>query len=452
MLELDQTHDPAVASWVESANRAGCDFPLQNLPFGIFRRRGQAEVFRVGVAIGSAIVDLSHAAVSKLLAPDTAHACRAAVLNELMAMGTAAPGEIRRALWKGLRAGAPARGELAAALVEQADAELALPADIGDFTDFFSSLHHATRVGRLLRPDQPLFPNYKWLPVAYHGRASTVQVSDRPVVRPWGQVRASADEAPRLSPSQRVDYELELGVFVGRGNADGRPIRVAEAWDHVFGLVMLNDWSARDIQAWEYQPLGPFLAKNFATRISPWVVTSQALVPFRAPRQRPDQDPRPLAYLQDDEDEKRGMLDIRLEVRIQTEAMRRAGNGSHCLSRSNASDAYWTIAQLLAHHTINGCVLRSGDLIGTGTLSGPLEEQGGCLLELSRAGSAPVGLGDGERRTFLQDGDSVELYGWCEREGAARVGWGAVTGRVLPASGPDSAPAVHADELIKKIN
>jgi fumarylacetoacetase len=434
MLEPDQTHDPSVASWVESANRAGCDFPLQNLPFGIFRRRGRPEGFRVGVAIGSAIVDLSHASVSKLLAPDTAQACRAGVLNELMAMGSAASGAIRRALWNGLQASSPARGELAAALVEQSDAELAMPARVGDFTDFFSSLHHATATGRLFRPDQPLLPNYKWLPVAYHGRTSTVDISDVPVRRPRGQVRNAGGEVPVVVPTRRLDYELELGVFVGRGNDDGAPIALASAWEHVFGVVLLNDWSARDIQAWESQPLGPFLAKNFATRISPWVVTSQALAPFRTALVRPAGDPAPLPYLHDARDAAAGALDIRLEARIRTEAMQGAGLDFQRLSSSNSSDAYWTVAQLLAHHTVNGCRLRAGDLIGTGTLSGPGPMQGGCLLELTRAGQDPIEIVGGERRTFLEDGDEVELRGVCERPGRARIGLGVVRGRVIAVS------------------
>jgi fumarylacetoacetase len=431
---LDATHDPALGSWVDSANDPDSDFPLQNLPFGIFRRRGSTEALRAGVAIGSRILDLAHPAAASLLAPAVAQACREPSLNSLMALGHAASSSARHALWAGLKAGSPERERLRTALLGQDEAEMALPARIGDFTDFYSSIHHASRVGRLMRPDQPLLPNYTWLPVAYHGRASTVLAGDVPVVRPHGQIRPALDEPPRLAPTARLDYEVELGIFIGAGNDTGEPIAVDRAWDHVFGVVLLNDWSARDIQAWEYQPLGPFLAKNFATRISPWVVTVEALLPFRTAQRRPDTDPRPLPYLQDPTDGAGGMLDITLTAALQTEAMRRAGAAPAELSRSNAGDAYWTVAQMIAHHTVNGCVLRSGDLLGTGTLSGPQDGQGACLLELTRGGREPIILANGERRAFLEDGDLVELRARCRRPGAASIGFGPLRALVLPAA------------------
>jgi fumarylacetoacetase len=432
---LDETHDPQIRSWVETANALDCDFTLQNLPFGIFRRHGRDEPFRVGVAIGDAILDLSHPAAAGLIAPPAAAACRSPALNDLMALGPQAWRPIRVALSRALRAGHPAARSLQGALVAQAQSEYSMPARIGDFTDFYSSIHHATAVGRLLRPDQPLLPNYKWLPVAYHGRASSIDVSGVPIFRPRGQLGPGAADAPNVAPTRRLDYELELGVLIGQGNAPGKPIPVGSAWEHVFGVVLLNDWSARDIQAWEYQPLGPFLSKNFATRISPWVVTAQALAPFRRPLRRPDGDPAPLPYLYDASDAMSGALDVRLEAAIRTPAMRARGEGAFRLSRCNASDAYWTVAQLLAHHTVNGCNLRAGDLVGTGTLSGPQPGQGGCLLELTQGGREPVQLPAGEARGFLEDGDEVVLTGACERDGYSRIGLGCVRSLVVAASG-----------------
>lgn len=434
---LDVTHDPSVESWVDSANDPATDFPLQNLPFGIFRRRSVAEEFRAGIAIGSQILDLAHPAAASLLAPAVALACREPALNALMALGRAASSSARHAVWAGLKAGPGARERLRTALLRQDEAEMALPARIGDYTDFYSSIHHATRVGRLMRPDQPLLPNYKWLPVAYHGRASTVLAGDAPVIRPQGQIVAAPGGPPQLAPTGRLDYELELGYFIGAGNREGdgtgRPIAISRAWDHLFGAVLLNDWSARDIQAWEYQPLGPFLAKNFATRVSPWVVTAEALLPFRIPHRRPEHDPDPPAYLRDAADEACGMLDIALTAAIQTEDMRRAGAGPLELSHSNAGDAYWSPAQMVAHHSVNGCELRPGDLLGTGTLSGPGDGQGACLLELTRGGREPLAFGNGEQRAFLQDGDLVELRAVCRRQGAATIGFGRLSGQVLPA-------------------
>lgn len=431
-MALNETHDPALRSWVESANAPQTDFPIQNLPLAAFRAPGARE-FRLGVAIGDAIVDLSHRSLSERLEPALAHACTAAALNDLMALGPAAWSQLRLALSRALRAGSARQEQLRAALLSQADVQYGLPARIGDFTDFYTSIHHATAVGRLLRPDQPLLPNYKWIPIAYHGRASSVRVSGGTVARPTGQTRPPGVEAPLLGPTRRLDYEVELGVFVGVGNPPEQPIPIGRAWDHVFGVVLLNDWSARDIQAWEYQPLGPFLSKSFATTISPWVVSAEALQPYRAARVRPPDDPQPLPYLDDDQDRAGGALDIVLEASIETAAMRAAGEPAARLSSSSSRHAYWTVAQMVAHHTVNGCNLVSGDLLGTGTQSGPDAAEAGSLIELSAGGREPVVLPNGERRAFLEDGDEIRLSGYCRREGFARIGLGTATGRIAPA-------------------
>jgi fumarylacetoacetase len=413
-MALNETHDPALRSWVESANAPGADFPIQNLPFAVFRPRGGGN-FRVGAGIGDAIIDLSHRRISAHLDPALAQACTGEALNELMALGPAA--------WSRLRL----------ALMAQSDVEYGLPARIGDFTDFYTSIHHACAVGRLLRPDQPLLPNYRWIPIAYHGRASSVRVSGAAVPRPSGQIKPPGAEAPVLEATRRLDYEVELGVFIGVGNLPGQPIPIDRAWDHVFGVVLLNDWSARDIQAWEYQPLGPFLSKSFATTISPWVVTAEALLPYRGPLARPADDPAPLSYLDDAQDRAGGALDIMLEASIQTAAMRAAGQPAARLSSSSSRHAYWTVAQMVAHHTVNGCNLVSGDLLGTGTQSGPAAAEAGSLIELTAGGREPLVLPNGERRAFLEDGDEIRLSGYCAREGLARIGLGAATGRIAPA-------------------
>jgi len=433
---LNATHDPALRSWVESANAAGADFPIQNLPFAVFRRAGTQEPCRGGVAIGDQVLDLGalHA-----LAPFTGvaatalGACAAPALNAFMAQGPPAVSALRAALSAALRADAALAPRLRSVLIPQAQAQYQLPATIGDFTDFYASIHHATAVGRLFRPDNPLLPNYKWVPIAYHGRASSVRVSGFDFPRPRGQLMPPGASAPQLGPSRRLDYELELGIFVGRGNELGTPVALAQAESHVFGLCLLNDWSARDIQAWEYQPLGPFLAKNFATSISPWVVTLEALAPFRVPFTRPAAEPAPLEYLDDPAVRAAGAIDIRLEVWLDTAKMRAAGEPPQRLSHSSFGDSWWTVAQMLTHHTVNGCNLSAGDLIGTGTQSGSAVEEAGSLLELSAGGRQPLTLGNGEQRTFLEDGDRVTLRGWCEREGWARVGFGACSGTVLPA-------------------
>jgi fumarylacetoacetase len=360
-------------------------------------------------------------------------ACAAPALNALMAQGPAAAGALRAALSAALRAGAALAPRLRGLLIPQAQVQYQLPATIGDFSDFYASIHHATAVGRLFRPDNPLLPNYKWVPIAYHGRASSVRVSGFDFPRPHGQLMPPGASVPQLGPSRRLDYELEVGVFVGRGNELGTAVPLAQAESHVFGLCLLNDWSARDIQAWEYQPLGPFLAKNFATSISPWVVTLEALAPFRVPFTRPAAEPAPLEYLDDPGVRADGAIDIRLEVWLDTQKMRAAGQAAERLSHSSFRDSWWTVAQMLTHHAVNGCNLSAGDLIGSGTQSGPAANEAGSLLELSAGGRQALTLRNGEQRTFLEDGDRVILRGWCEREGCARIGFGAVSGTVLPA-------------------
>jgi fumarylacetoacetase len=352
-----------------------------------------------------------------------------------MAAGPAAWSALRLALSRALRSGAPQQAALQSCLVPQAQAQFALPAHIGDYTDFYTSIYHATAVGKLFRPDNPLLPNYKWMPIAYHGRCSSIAISGQQFQRPSGQILIPGEATPVLAASRRLDYELELGVFIGRGNALGTPIAIESAESNVFGLCLLNDWSARDLQAWEYQPLGPFLGKNFATTISPWIVTLEALEPYRVAWTRPAADPQPLPYLDSPELRFRGAIDIQLECLLQTEAMRRSGQDAWRLSRSSFRHAYWNIAQMVAHHTVNGCNLRPGDLLGTGTQSGPEAAEAGSLLELSAGGKQPLTLAHGETRRFLEDGDAVIMRGWCEREDAARVGFGEVVGRVLPHAG-----------------
>ena len=436
---LDETHDPARRSWVPSANAADTDFPVQNLPYGRFRRLGGHEPWRIGVAIGDQVLDLALAAqaaawpddIATLLAP-----LALGDLNALMAQPVDARLALRRALSTALTVGSAQQAALHGTLVAQSAVEMSVPCRIGDYTDFYTGIHHATTVGTLFRPDNPLLPNYKWVPIGYHGRASSIGVSGQAFPRPLGQIKGEA-AAPQLGPSQRVDYELELGLFVGPGNPIGEPIAIDAAEDHLFGVCLLNDWSARDLQAWEYQPLGPFLAKNFATTISPWIVTMEALAPFRAAFSRPAGDPAPLPYLDSDANRRAGALDITIEAWLETAAMRAAHAPAVRLSQGNAAESgYWTAAQLIAHHTVNGCNLNSGDLLGSGTLSGPRPEQAGSLLELSMGGKQPLTLPNGERRTFLQDGDTLILRAYCARPDAARIGLGEARGTVLAARRP----------------
>ncbi len=442
MSRLNRTHDPALQSWVASANRPQADFPIQNLPFAVLRRAGAGEAWRCAVAIGDEAFDLRAARQLRLL-PGLSDALDEAIastdLRQLMLLGHAAWSALRGALSEVLRAGRSDSDAAAAALIPLSEVEFALPARIGDYTDFYTSIHHATAVGRLFRPDDPLLPNYKWVPVAYHGRASSVRVSGpevrRPlgqeVQRPHGQVLAPGATHPQLSPSRRLDYELELGVVVGLGNALGQPVSLGEAPERIFGLCLLNDWSARDIQAWEYQPLGPFLSKSFATTISPWMVTLEALEPYRIPWLRLAADPQPLPYLDSDAQRQEGALDIHLEALLDTQVMRARGLLPHSLARSNFRHAYWTVAQMVAHHTVNGCNLESGDLLGTGTQSGPAPQQAGSLLELTAGGKQPFALPSGEERTFLEDGDRVTLRAWCEKPGCTRIGFGSVSGTIV---------------------
>ncbi|MBS0364254.1 MAG: fumarylacetoacetase [Proteobacteria bacterium] len=435
MTELNGTHDPALRSWVASANVADNDFPIQNLPFGVFRRAGTGEAFRGGVAIGAEVLDLGALRQGGLvegLAGEALAACARPALNDFMALGNATAGALRAALSGLLRAGSSHEARLRQLLVPQSAAEYDVPARVGDFTDFYSSIHHATAVGRLFRPDNPLLPNFKWVPIAYHGRASSIRVSGFAFRRPQGQLMPPAAAQPQLGPSRRLDYELEIGAFVGRGNALGEPIPLARAEEHLFGLCLLNDWSARDIQAWEYQPLGPFLAKNFLTTVSPWVVTREALAPFRVPWTRPAAEPAPLDYLDGALVRAGGAFDMHLTVWLRSARMRTAGTSAVRLSHSNFRDCWWTVAQMLTHHTVNGCNLASGDLLGSGTQSGPAPQEAGSLLELTAGGKQPLVLPDGESRTFLADGDSVSIRGWCEREGFVRIGFGEAEGTVLP--------------------
>lgn len=418
---IDATHDPDLSSWAPGADDPGTDFPIQNLPFGRFRRAGE-DRWRAGVAIGTGVLDLD--ATGLVDGPE---------VTRILSLSAPARRELRRRLSAGLTTGSGAERSWRGALVAQNDVELGLPCDIGDYTDFYTGIHHATAVGRLMRPDNPLLPNYKWIPIGYHGRSSSVIASGGAFHRPLGQVKPAGVDLPALAPTARLDYELELGIVIGQGNELGRPVPIDEAEDHVAGLTLLNDWSARDIQGWEYQPLGPFLAKNFATTLSPWIVTLEALAPFRFPFTRPDGDPAPLAYLDSPVNRRAGVVGIDLEVQLDTAAMRSAGVGSACLSRSNYRDAYWTIAQLVAHHTINGCNLRSGDLLGTGTISGPLPEQAGSLLELTEGGRKAIELPGGETRRFLENGDRVTLKASCHRDGFRRIGFGTCEGVVLPA-------------------
>ena len=436
MNALNATHDPALRSWVESANDERGDFPVQNLPFGVFRRRGREESFRGGVAIGDQIVDLAAVAEACVFGGAEAQAAVAAAapaLNALMRLGPGAWSRLRAALSAALAQGSEDAAALRGCLVPQAAAEYALPAMVGDFTDFFSSIHHATAVARLHNPDAPLPASYRWAPLGYHGRASSIGVSGQRIPRPHGQVLPKGSGQPVFGPSWQLDFELELGAWVGIGNPRGEPIRVGAAEAHLFGLGLLNDWSARDIQAWEQRPLGPLLGKNFATTVSPWVVTLEALAPYRVPWERPSGGPPPLPYLDLRDGAASAACDIELEVLLQTAAMRVRGQPPQRLALSNYRHAYWALAQLVAHHTANGCNLRSGDLIGTGTQSGPEPASGGSLLELTQGGRRPLTLADGSARGFLEDGDVVVMRAWCARAGAARIGFGELSAEILPA-------------------
>ena len=419
-MKLDESHDPALESWVESANAADTDFPIQNLPFGIFRsRRNRGEAPRGGVAIGDAILDL--AALGIRTGP---------TLNALAGQGRPVWRNLRRELSRALSKQNRAYKRLEKHLLPMTDAELLLPVSVGDYSDFYASIQHATNVGRLLRPDNPLLPNYKWLPIGYHGRASSIVVSGTPVKRPHGQLKSG--EQPVFAPTQRLDYEAELGIVIGSGNRLGRPIPIAHALEHVFGFVLLNDWSARDIQAWEYQPLGPFLGKSFATTVSPWIVTLEALAPFRCHAYpRPQGDPAPLPYLLDASDQRSGGFAIEVEVRLRSAKMRQQKAAPQRVSRASFADSYWTAAQMVAHQSSNGCNLQPGDLLGSGTISGTAPDSLGSMIELTEGGRRPITLTGGERRAFLEDGDEVLEQARCAANGRRRIGFGAASGRVI---------------------
>jgi fumarylacetoacetase len=397
---IDETHDPRLQSWVESANQSGCDFPIQNLPLGVFRHPETSEA-HLGVAIGDSILDIGNW-------------LSGSNLNSYLTLPATQRRDLRRTLSRALAKGSPTRE-----LVPQHACQMLLPAEIGDYTDFYASLEHATNMGRSFRPDNPLLPNYKHLPIGYHGRASSVVVSGTPIRRPNGQLGEG-----RFGPTQQLDYELELGAFLGPGNSMGQPIPIDQAEQHVAGVCLLNDWSARDIQRWEYQPLGPFLSKSFATSISPWIITLEALAPFRSPQ--PEHDVPLLPYLQTP---RPGAFDITLEVYLKSCAMATPA----LLSHGNFAELYWTLAQMVAHHSSNGCPLRPGDLIGSGTISGPQKSNRGCLLELTWKGAEPLVLPSGEQRVFLEDGDQVMFTGYCQRKGYTRIGLGQCIAEILPA-------------------
>jgi fumarylacetoacetase len=438
---MDATHDARLTSWVPSANIPGGDFPVQNLPFGVFRRMGSSGEPTVGVAIGDQILDIARGLEMDLFQGDAAVAARTCVassLNQLMGLDGAPRMALRRRLSQLLRSDSadarryPDLGDRI--LVPMAEAEMVLPAVIGDYTDFYASIVHATNVGSMFRPDNPLLPNYRYLPVGYHGRASSIVVSGTPVRRPMGQSVKNDNAPPQFGPTALLDYELEVGVFTGIGNKLGDRIAIDDAEEHIFGLCLVNDWSARDIQKWEYQPLGPFLAKSFQTSVSPWVVTREALEPFRVPAfQRSAEDPSLLPHLFSERDQREGGADITLEVYLRTGAMRSSGSPPVRLSRGSFREMYWTIAQMLTHHASNGCNLRPGDLLASGTVSGPGKDSRGCLLELTWRGREPIRLPGGEVRKFLEDGDEVIIRGYCEREGYARIGFGTCEGIVSPA-------------------
>ncbi|MBC3485404.1 fumarylacetoacetase [Pseudomonas sp. SWRI100] len=422
-------------SWVEHAN-GHSDFPLQNLPLGIFSRPGEA--LRCGVAIGDAILDLEAVLAAGLFdgeAKAAVEATRGGALNAFFALGRGARVALRERLLALLGEHSEHQSALKAALYPAADCQLHVPAKIGDYTDFYVGIEHAKNVGKLFRPDNPLLPNYKHVPIGYHGRASTIRPSGTDVRRPKGQTLPAGHTEPSFGPCARLDYELELGIWIGQGNDMGESIPVGDAAEHVAGFCLLNDWSARDIQAWEYQPLGPFLSKSFITSISPWVVTAEALEPFRtAQPARPQGDPQPLSYLLDARDQAKGAFDIELEVLLLTERMREQGIAAHRLTLSNTRSMYWTVAQMVAHHSVNGCQLQPGDLFGSGTLSGATPGSFGSLLEITEGGKQPVELASGEVRKFLEDGDEIILRARCTRDGVASIGFGECRGKVIAAN------------------
>jgi fumarylacetoacetase len=432
-MHTDFTHHPARRSWVASANGGQTDFPIQNLPHGVFRRCGGGAPWRGGVAIGNQVLDLAALLTTGLVPAGTLQAMQAAAgsqLNAFMALGAPAWQAVRETLSTLLAEGAHEATQLQDCLVPQAECEHRLPAQVGDFTDFFTSVDHMRNMGRLFQPDKPLLPQFHWLPIGYHGRASTVVVSGAPVPRPWGQRLPTGATAPEFVPTQALDYELELGAWVGPGTARGQGLTVTTATQRLFGIGLLNDWSARDLQAWESVPLGPFMAKNFCTTVSPWIVTMAALAPFACTVRRDTDCPPWLPHLAPPADAPALGLDLQLEVWLETAD---APGPPQRISHTSSRHASWGFAQMLAHHSSNGCALAPGDLLGSGTQSGPGPGEQGCLMELTEAGRTPLRLADGTERRLLQDGDTVILRAWGERPGAVRIGLGECRGTVLPA-------------------
>ena len=444
MYTVNSTHEPTLKSWIESANEPGTDFPIQNLPYCVFQKSNGNP--SIGVGIGDQILDLRQCAETGLLPDQFVESASQPVLNSLMGLPVGAQSQLRRLIMGLLiEHTTTERMVLEKALVFQSDVSFQLPCNIGDYTDFYASVYHATNVGSMFRPDNPLLPNYKHIPIGYHGRASSIVVSGTPIRRPVGQLSPSdVGGTPNRTACKLLDYELEVGCFVGNGNELGSSISIAEAEEHLFGLTLLNDWSARDIQKWEYQPLGPFLAKSFASTISPWIVTMEALAPFRcAEFKRPEGDPLPLQYLHTESNSKSGGIDLRLEVYLRTEQMQQQGIDPQMLTRGSFTDLYWTLGQMLTHHSSNGCNMRSGDMIGSGTVSGLARDSRGCLLELTWDGDqnnavpgtqrTPITLPTGEERKFLADGDEVIIKGFCETDSHRRIGFGSCAGKILPA-------------------
>ncbi len=435
-MKQNDTHNPDLKSWVDSANDSQTDFPIQNLPFGAFKSPKNFSP-HLCVAIGDKVLDLTSVALNNLLdiSSEIKTACTKGFLNQLMALGNEASSELRQALSKALRSDAPKdlQEKLKHHLFERNKIEMLNPVRIGDFTDFYASIYHATNVGMMLRPENPLLPNYKYVPIAYHGRASSIVISGRKIRRPNGQINSDDKAEPKYMPSRRLDYEAEIGFFVGTSTGFGQMIPIRQAESHIWGACIVNDWSARDIQRWEYQPLGPFLSKNFATSISPWVVTLEALAPFRVPAfVRGEGEPKILPHLYSPENAQHGGLDITLEVLIRTNQMQKQNLPPFQLSKGNFKDMYWTPAQMLTHHASNGCNFHTGDLFASGTVSGKTREEAGCLLERAWRGESPIELPTGEKRSFIEDGDEIIIKAYCEKEGVRRIGFGECTGIIIP--------------------
>jgi fumarylacetoacetase len=433
---LNETHDPQARSWVDSANAVDTPFPIQNLPFGVYRTKGSPA--RIGVAIGDQVFDLHGGVKAGLLdsiSSATQAACHSRNLNKLLSLTPLHWSQLRARLFHLLHVSAVHKTQtnVRALLHSQAAVAMDVPCQIGDYTDFYAGIFHAANVGKLFRPQNPLMPNYKWLPIAYHGRSSSIVISGTPIHRPSGQTKPPDSDAPKFGPTDQLDFELELGLYIGSGNVLGEPIPIERAEENILGLCLLNDWSARDIQSWEYQPLGPFLAKNFATTVSPWIVTLEALAPFRCPPfERADSDPKPMPHLHlSDEDGENEGIDISLEVALLTHEMREHSSEPYIICRGSSRDLYWTISQLVAHHTSNGCNLRPGDLLASGTISGRARDSWGSLLEITQQGTSVIELPNGQKRRYLEQGDEIIIQGWCRNKDYAQIGFGQCRGRIL---------------------